>query len=405
MLGQTFASLSNYNFRLYFCGQLVSLIGTWMQIIGQSWLVLELTHSSIALGFVSALQFTPILATVLFAGVLVDRLPKHRLLLITQSSSLVQASVLAFLTVSGMVQLWHIYVLAFTLGLLNAFDQPTRQAFIFELVGKEHVMNAVGLNSAQVNMAKLVGPAIGGLVIAQWGVGVCFMLNAASFLAVLISLLLLRRDGFRALSARIGHRAIWRELGDGVGFLLSRADLTVVVILLMGLGPFVYSTSSIIPLIAQDALHVGASQFGLLVAAVGCGSLAAALVIATGGRWLERTLLASATGFGALYMALAFAGSFAAAMVVLVLLGCCLQWFGTLTNSLLQLGSPDQLRGRVMSVFTLLTNGITPVGALFMGFMTAWGGIRSTLVAEASVCLLAVLLALLYRRRAGGNAV
>jgi predicted MFS family arabinose efflux permease len=173
----------------------------------------------------------------------------------------------------------------------------------------------------------------------------------------------------------------------------------------MGLGPFVYSTSSIIPLIAQDALHVGASQFGLLVAAVGCGSLAAALVIATGGRWLERTLLASATGFGALYMALAFAGSFAAAMVVLVLLGCCLQWFGTLTNSLLQLGSPDQLRGRVMSVFTLLTNGITPVGALFMGFMTAWGGIRSTLVAEASVCLLAVLLALLYRRRAGGNAV
>jgi MFS family permease len=404
MLGGTFASLANRNFRLFFCGQLVSLIGTWMQILGQAWLVLEITHSPVALGVVVALQSTPILLTVLLAGVLVDRFPKHRLLLITQSSALLQAGILAFLTATGLVQLWHICILALSLGLLNAFDNPTRQAFIFELVGKEHVVNAVGLNSAQLNMAKLVGPAIAGLVIARWGIAACFMLNSASFVAVLISLLLMRRQEFLRVPPRIGRRAVLHELGDGLRFLLSKPDMTVIVILLLGCGAFLYATSNIIPLIAQDALHVGASQFGFMVSAIGVGSLAAALAIAAAGRRLSGTLLASAAGFGAFYMSLAFVQSFAMAEVLLLLLGGFLQWFGSLANSLLQLGSPDHMRGRVMSVFTLLTNGLTPLGALFMGFMTAWAGIRATLAAEASLCLLSVIGAVVYRRRVAAAA-
>ena len=404
MLGGTFSSLANRNFRLFFCGQLVSLIGTWMQILGQAWLVLELTHSSVDLGYVVALQSAPILLTVLLAGVLVDRFPKHRLLLITQSCALLQAGILAVLTVTGTVQLWHICVLALSLGLLNAFDNPTRQAFIFELVGKDQVVNAVGLNSAQLNMAKLVGPAIAGLVIARWGIAVCFMLNSASFVAVLVSLLRMRRQDFLHLPARIGQRAVVRELGDGLRFLLSKPDMTVIVILLLGCGAFLYATSNIIPLIAQDALHVGASQFGFMVSAIGVGSLAAALVIAAAGRRLAGTLVASAAGFGAFYMSLAFVQSFAMAEVLLLVLGAFLQWFGSLANSLLQLGSPDHMRGRVMSVFTLLTNGLTPLGALFMGFMTAWAGIRATLAAEASLCLLSVIGAVVYRRRARAEA-
>lgn len=403
MLGQTFSSLSNFNFRLFWCGQSVSLMGTWMQIVGQSWLVLELTHSPVALGFVSALQYTPMLVTVLFAGVMVDRVPKHKLLLATQTLMLIQASVLAFLTVSGLIQLWHIYLLATTLGLLNAVDQPTRQAFAVELVTRDQVVNAVGLNSAQVNCAKLVGPAIGGLVIARFGVGACFMSNAVSFVAVLGGLLLLRRQDFRPAPKLAVHGPILGDLAEGWRFLLSRPDLTTVIICLLGLGPFVYNTSGIIPLIAQDALHVGAEQFGLMVAAVGLGSMSVALAIATRARASVGAILRSAAAFAILYMCMAFVPTFEVAIVALVLLGWALQSFGTLTSSLLQLGSPDRLRGRTMSVFTLLTNGITPLGALFMGFSSSWKGVRFTLGAEASLCIVAVVAALLYHWRIAGQ--
>lgn len=404
MLGQTFASLENSNFRLFWTGQSVSLLGTWMQVVGQSWLVLELTHSPVALGLASALQYTPMLLTVLFAGVLVDRLPKHRLLLTTQTLMLVQAAALAILVISGRIEVWHVYVLATAFGFLNAFDQPTRQAFAVELVGREHVVNAVGLTSAQVNSAKLVGPAIGGLVIAHWGVGACFGINAISFLAMLTSLLLLRR-GYLRPTPRLTVRApILTDLIDGWRFLLSQPDLTTAIILLLGLGPFIYSTSSIIPLIAQDALHVGASEFGLMVAAVGFGSLSVSLAIAMRAQSNVGAILRSASAFAILYMMLAFVPSYLAALVVLVLLGVALQSFGTLTSSLLQLGTPDRLRGRAMSVFTLLTNGITPLGALFMGFASAWRGVRFTLEAEASLCVIAVIMALLYRLRLNGRA-
>ena len=397
--GKTFSSLANRNFRLFWAGQLVSQVGTWMQNVGQAWLVLQITHSSIALGTVTALQTLPILFTVLFAGVVVDRLPKRELLYVTQTVSLLQAGVLAALTASGQVQVWHIYILATLLGLVNAFDQPTRQAFVVELVGRDELVNAVGLNAAQYSSARLVGPALAGLAIAAFGLAVCFSLNAFSFLAVLISLACLRSAEFRHVEHKPRRAAVVAELREGIRFLLSKRELTIAMIVLLGNGAFVYSTSTIIPLIAEDALHVGASEFGLLVSAVGLGSLFAALIIANRARSSQTTFLIAAACFGALYLSLAFVPWFGLAFIVLVLVGAAIQVFGTSVNALLQLNSPDHLRGRVMSVFTLLTNGIQPIGSLLNGVVTAAAGVRWTVAVEATICLAALFAALAYRAR------
>src|SRR5579864_1668934 len=396
---KTFSSLSNRNFRLFWTGQLVSQVGTWMQNVAQAWLVLQLTHSSIALGTVTALQTLPILFVVLFAGVVVDRLPKRRILYVTQIISLFQAGVLAALTATGEVQVWHVYILALLLGVVNAFDQPTRQAFVVELVGREHLVNAVGLNSAQYSTARLVGPALAGLSIAAFGIAACFLLNAISFVAVLISLTFLRSAEFRRSQAPRSRVAVFSELREGVRFLLSKRELTIAIIVLLGNGAFVYSTSTIIPLIAEDALHVGASEFGLLVSAVGVGSLFASLVIASRARASEKTFLIAAACFGILYLSMAVIPWFLLAFVVLVLVGAAIQVFGTSVNSLLQLNSPDQLRGRVMSVFTLLTNGIQPAGSLLNGVVTAAAGVQLTVAVEACICLTALVAALVYRAR------
>lgn len=396
---RTFASFGSYNFRLFWIGQLVSQIGTWIQMVALPWLVLDLTHSAVALGAVTALQYAPILLVVLFAGVVVDRFPKQRVLMVTQAVSLLQALTLALLTATGRIQLWELYMLAILLGVTNAFDSPARQSFVTELVGRDYVVNAVGLSSAQFSSARLVGPALGGLVIATWGTAACFSLNAASFLAVLTSLFLLRPSEFHAMPRREAGVPVIHQLRQGLGFLLSTPDLTVATIVLAGNGAFIYSTSSIIPLIARDELVVGPQRFGLLVAAVGLGSLVMALTIASRGKSSQRVVLGAAACFGLFYLSLAFAPSFAVGFVLLTLVGGSIQVFATSVNSLLQLGAPDYLRGRVMAVFTLLTNGITPLGALFTGFVTATAGIRFTLAGEAAICLMALALALAYRAR------
>ncbi|HVA22910.1 MAG TPA: MFS transporter [Chloroflexota bacterium] len=398
-VSQTFASLRSYNYRLYWFGQLISQAGTWMQVVAQAWLVLQLTHSPFALGTVSALQFLPVLCVTLFAGVIVDRLPKHRLLLATQSVALAQAVALAVLTASGRIQLWEVYVLAALLGLVSAFDQPTRQSFVMELVGRENIVNAVALNSAQFNAARLIGPAIGGVLIASFGVAICFFVNAVSFLAVLASLLLLRAAEFRSVPSKRTGKRVLTEIGEGLRFLRSAPDLMVVVIVVAGIGCFGYNFNTVIPLLAQYSLHVGASGFGLLVTSVGIGSLVAALAVATRGKASQRVFLTGAIGFGLSYLAVAFVPWFGAAMGLLAVLGFASLTFSSAANSTLQLGSPDHLRGRVMSVFTLLVMGSTPIGALFTGWLAETAGIQVTIAVEAGICLLFIAAALLYRSR------
>jgi len=268
-----------------------------------------------------------------------------------------------------------------------------------ELVGRDNVVNAVALNSAQFNAARLIGPALGGVLIASLGVAVCFFVNAASFIAVLVSLLLLRPSEFHSTTPKHTGKRMFSELGEGIRFLAAEPKLMVIVIVVAGIGCFGYNFNTVIPLLAQYSLHVGASGFGLLVTSVGIGSLVAALAVAARGRASQRVFLAGAIGFGASYMAVGFVPWFGVAMALLAVLGFASLTFSSAANSSLQLGSPDHLRGRVMSVFTMLVMGSTPIGALFTGWLAEAAGIQATVVVEASICLLGVAVALAYQGR------
>jgi MFS family permease len=318
----------------------------------------------------------------------------------TQTLMLVQAIALGVLTVTGVVQLWHIYVLALFLGLVKALDNPAKQAFVVELVGREKVVNAVSLNSAQFNGARLIGPAIGGAMIAAFGVGVCFFVNAASFLAMLVGLLLMRRAEMRVQPRREedGKRML-AQLGEGLRFVFGRKDMVMIVLLVAGLGCFGFNWATVVPLLATDALHSGASGFGLLMTGFGVGALASALVFA-GVRTSEKRLIVAASAFSVVYLLLAFAPWFGLAFVLLAVLGVCAMGFAPGANSLLQLHSPDDLRGRVMGLYTMLMAGSTPVGAMLTGLLTDAIGVRLTIAAEAGICGLAVAGAMIYRARA-----
>lgn len=401
-LGRTFSSFKVYNFRLYWCGQLVSQSGTWMQSVGQAWLVLQITHSALALATVAALQALPILCGTLFAGVVVDRLPKRRVLVATQILFLAQSSTLATLTVTGRIQLWEIYVLAVIMGCIGAFDNPARQAMAMELVGREHLVNAVGLNSAQFNGARLVGPAIAGFLIAAWGVPICFILNAISYLSALVSLLLLRSREFHAMPPRRrGNMLV--EFGEGMRFLWRRPPLMVVVIVLGGLGTFGWNTGTVIPLLAEDSLHAGSTGYGILLGSLGAGCLLAGLGMAFHGRSSQRLLLTAGGLCIVLLLLVAYVPWFAVAMLLFVLLGAGMQAMMASGSSLLQLGAPDHLRGRVMSVYTLLMFGSTPIGALITGFLAQAIGINLTVAIEAGLCLVFYGLALLYLQATRGE--
>ena len=390
----------SHNFRLFFAGQLISQAGSWMQKVGQAWLVLELTHSPFALGTVVSLQALPILCGTLFAGVIVDRVPKHRLLVITQSAALIQAGLLAWLTASGGIQLWQIYILAALLGTINAFDNPGRLAFLMELVGRDKIVNAVGLSSAVENGARLLGPAFAGLVIAFWGVSVCFTLNAVSFLAVLTALLCMRRADFLALPALAGaRRRILAQLGEGLRFVFGVPELVTVLIVLAGIGCFGYNFNTIVPLLAEQGLHLGADGFGLLMSAVGIGAVVGAVAVSSMGPPNHKRILIAGMAFGAAELSLSRTPVFATAFLQLALMSFCGMVFSTSCNSMLQLRAPNELRGRVMGLYTMAMAGTSPIGALLTGTLTNAFGIRVTLAAWGSMCVLAALCALAYKLR------
>ncbi|MGH2470137.1 MAG: MFS transporter, partial [Chloroflexota bacterium] len=351
------------------------------------------------LGTVVALQTLPVLCMSLFAGVIIDRVPKHRLLLGTQTTALIQSAILAALTLSGHIQLWQIYILATMLDCVNAFDNPTRQSFVMELVGRENLVNAVGLNSAQFNSARLIGPSLGGLVIAQAGVGMCFLVNSVSFFASLAALLMLRTAELHVVSdRRVGQRVV-QEFSEGIRYLRRMPQLLTVIIVLAGIGCFGYNWNTVTPLVATDLLHVGAEGFGLLVSGLGLGSLGGAVVVAVRGRASMRVLLGAAGVFSLAYLALALTHWYGLSFALFAVLGFVGLTFSTAANTMLQLGTPDRLRGRVMAVYTLLMLGSTPIGSLFTGFLTGAAGIQWTIATEGSICVVAVSLAIAYQLR------
>ena len=377
------------NYRLFFGGQLVSLIGTWAQSIGQGWLVLELTNSPLALGAVSALQFTPSLLFGLWAGVLADRFPKRRILLCTQSAAMLLAVVLGLLTSLHLVALWHVLVLATLLGLVNALDMPTRQAFVGEMVGKEHLASAIALNASLFNAARVVGPAIAGLLIGWLGVTPLFWLNAASFSAVLVAL---SRMDVAPPARRVRHGGMNAELLEGLRYVRRTPVILLIMVMIGVVGTFGMNYQVLIPLFARAVLHRGASGYGFLMSALGFGSLLAALTLALAGRrpGLGR-VVAAAFGFSLLQLAVAASHTYALTLALLVAVGYCGVLFMATANTIVQTTSPPELRGRVMSLYITLFAGSTPIGSLAIGALAHLYGAPPAMAIGAGISALGAL--------------
>ena len=397
-LGGGFRALRIRNYRLYWLGQIVSLTGTWMQSTAQGWLVLELTHSPLAIGLVTTFQFLPTLLFSLFGGVIADRLPKYRLILITQMAALLQAVLFTLLVGSGATQLWQIYLLALAIGIINALDMPARQSFVAELVGRELLPNAVALNSLLFNSARVIGPGLAGVLIAQVGLTPAFGLNAVSFLAVIGGLLLMRPREFQAMPPP-GRGSLLTGIREGLAYTWRTPNVMLIMIVMAFVGTFGYNFTVVLPLLAGFVLHTDAMGFGTLSAALGIGSLLGALTIAYTGQVSVRRLLFGAAAFSVLLGFTAVVPVFGVAVVLLVALGFAGIMFTTSANTLLQLAVPDALRGRVLSLYWMLFAGSTPVGALLIGTLSKVLGVPETLGLCAALSLLGVGLGAAYGRR------
>lgn len=378
-----FVAFTHRNFRLFWFGQFLSLIGTWMQSVAQSWLVLELSNSPFQVGLTVGLQFGPVLLLGLFGGVIADRFDKRRTLLLTQSVAALLALAFGLLIVSGEIRLHHVWLFAGALGVVNAFDIPLRQSFVMEMVGRTDVMNALALNSSAFNLARIVGPAIGGVLIARVGVGPVILTNAASFAAVLASLLLMREAEFFARPAR-SERGFWDSLREGVRYAIHTPTVRVATALVGLSATFGMNFSVLLSAIARDQLRIGSEGFGLLMAAVGVGATAAALFIAMSPRLRPpRVMVAGSALFAGLELAFAFAARARLVPLAFVLLfgvGFGMILITAMTNTSIQRQVPDHLRGRVMSVYVTVFSGATPIGGLFSGWLAkhygaefAWG--------------------------------
>lgn len=393
-----FRALRIRNYRLFWISQLISLTGTWMQSTAQAWLVLVLTNSPLALGLVTTMQFLPSMLFSLFGGAIADRLPKYRLILGTQVAALLQALVFGILAWSGVIQLWQVYLLALVLGMINAIDQPARQSFVVELVGRESVANAVALNSLLFNSARIVGPAMAGILIAQIGVAPIFILNALSFVAVLIGLLRMDRRSFRQTPLAT-NGSVLAGIAEGLRYTWHTPTVLLVMIVMAFVGTFGYNFNVVLPLIARFVLNTDSVGFGALTSAVGVGSLAGALTIAYLGEVKTSRVLIGAAVFSLLLGASALVPVFALSLVLLAALGFAGIMFTTSANTMLQLTVPDVLRGRVMSLYWLLFAGSTPIGATLIGALARTIGVPQTLLICAALCLLGVAIAAGYQRK------
>ena len=396
----TFAALAVPNYRRYIAGQSVSLVGTWMQMAAQSWLVLTLTGSSTTLGVIVALQTLPVLLLGPYGGVIADRVDKRRVMVALQIAMGVQALILGLLTISGNVHVWEIGVLALLLGLNNAFENPARQSFMLEMVGPENLRNAVSLNSVLVNVARVIGPAVAGVLIATVGEGVCFLINAASFVAVVTSLMTLDRG---AISP---SRPIVREPGqlrEGLRYVRRTPELAVPLLMMALVGCLAYEFQVTLPVMARQGLHAGATAYGFMTAAMGAGAVVGGLIVAAKGRIGLTPLVGAATGFGVVLLAAALAPNLAVEIFALALAGGASIAFMSTGNSTLQLTAAPSMRGRVMSLWFVAFQGSTPIGGPLVGWIMALAGARAGLGIGGITCLLAALLGLMALRRLGSG--
>jgi MFS family permease len=384
----TFAALSVPNYRRYYAGQAVSLIGTWMQMTAQAWLVFSLTHSSIALGAVVALQTLPVLLLGPYGGVIADRANKRKLMVALQSAMGVQALALGLLTVTGVVEVWEIGVLAALLGLNNAFESPARQSFMLELVGSEHLRNAVTLNSVLVNAARTVGPAIAGILITTVGDGVCFLVNAASFVAVVASLATMDRT---ALSPSRPTPRAGGQLREGLRYVRATPELALPLLMMGIVGCLTYEFQVSLPVMADRALNAGATGFGFMTASMGVGAVFGGLLVAARGKTGLRPLVLASVALAVAMAMATLAPNLPFELIALALAGAASISFMSTGNSTLQLNSAPEMRGRVMSLWFVAFQGSTPIGGPVVGWTMAVVGPRAGLGLGAITVLLVAL--------------
>ena len=383
---QTFASLAEPNFRLYFAGQSISLIGTWMQMVAQAWLVLELTGSATWVGLVVAVQTLPVLLLGPYGGLVADRADKRRLLVGLQVAMGLLAAVLAVLTLAGSVQLWQVFALAALLGVTDSFEKPARQAFLIEIVGPANVRNAVSLNSVMVNVARVLGPAVAGLIIAAGGLGLCFALNAISFIPVAVLLLALETARLRPAEPQPHERG---QVRAGFAYVRRVPDLAVPLVMMAIMGCLTYEFQVTLPYLAKTVFAGDSRTYGFMTAAMGLGAVLGGLHTAARGRTGIPTLVRASLVFGVLVLATALAPGVQVAMLLLVGVGAASVSVMARGNATLQLAADPAMRGRVMALWLVAFLGTTPIGGPLAGWVSSTFGARWGLVLGAGACFVA----------------
>jgi MFS family permease len=389
---RTFASLRRHrNYRLYFLGQAVSQTGTWIDKIAQAWLVLALTHSAVAVGILAACQFVPFSVLGLFAGVVVDRLDAWRTVVWTQAIRMVLARTLAGIVVAGVAQVWMVYVLALLTGIVLVLDAPSRQSLTFRMVGRRELPNAVALNSSLFNAARIVGPGIGGVLIATLGVAPAFVINAVSFIAVLAGLLLMDSSALVRLERPGARPTLLRGLREGVTYARESPHVRLVLAMLIGISTIAMNFNVLLPVMASRTLESGPQVFGLIAASFGAGALVGGLLSAAIARASWKAIVAGAGGLGIAELVLAPQHSLLPAAVLLFCVGVCFTVYTSNSNAVLQLRAPDHLRGRVIGFYYFAFNGLAPLGGILTGWLAARGGTQLAFgVAGGATALVAV---------------
>jgi len=398
---RTFAALKVRNFRLYFIGQLISVSGTWMQSVAQGWLVLQITGSSVDLGIAVALQFVPILLVGTYGGLVADRHEKRHILYFTQSSAGILALTLGFLASTHHVHVDEVYVIAFGLGIVNLFDVPARQAFVQEMVGRDLLANAVSLNSVLMNSGRLIGPGIAAGFIALVGTAACFFVNAGSFLAVLIALVMMQSSEFLPMQTVKREK---RQMRLGLKYAFENPLLSNVIIAVAVVGLFAYNFTVSLPLLARVTFHEhSAAHYGILMGAMGFGAVIGGLIVARRSRPTPKMLSLIMLGFGFFMALVAFAPTVTWAEIAMIPVGAFSIGLIATANSLLQLNSSQMMRGRVMSLYSIAFLGTTPIGAPLVGLVVSWSNPRIGIFMGAAFALLTGLGLLLRQRQSERN--
>ncbi|MGJ7044124.1 MFS transporter [Thermoanaerobacterium thermosulfurigenes] len=393
-----FPALRHRNFRLFWFGQMISLIGTWMQNIGQDWLVLKLTNSAFLLGVVSALQFLPMLFLSLFAGVVIDRFPKRKILIFTQTSLMMTALALATLTALNAINYWEILVLATIVGFINTIDNPARQSFIIDLVGKEDLMNAISLNSSIFNAARIIGPGIAGVLIGLLGYALCFYLNALSFIAVITGLIFIDVKMNKS-KVMLKKEDVIADIKEGLLYIKNTPIIFATILMMAVLSTFAINFNVLVPVFAKNILNQNSTGYGFLMSSMGVGALIGALILASLSKKGAKPfyLILGGCGLCVFQILIGFQSYYWLTTILLALSGFSMITFSASANTTVQLNSSNRFRGRVMSVYSLVFGGVTPIGAIYAGSLAEKVGAHMTFIISGIIGIAYILYVVLFK--------